>query len=306
MISIPATGKKQIGEKAVGKVTVFNNHINEVTLGSLTKITSSNDLVFTLDDPINIASASSNPFEGIKPSKKETNVTASSIGQEYNLPSDTTFSINDDPLIAAKNNNPFSGGSKKEINVVSKKDIDKLVEELPKNLEKKAMKKIREQMSKDQVLIPIFTSKSLGSQSFDKKAGEETDSVTLTGTVMFETMSYKKDDLTFKARSLINEDLDKDLTLLDDNLKIQIKDLKEKNKTVTATLDVKALLQPKIDQKDLITNLAGKSYQEAQTLLLKINQVAKAEFYSKPHIPLLPKTISRNHKNVKIIIKLDE
>ncbi len=305
-VSTSATGKKQVGEKAIGKVTIFNNHINEVTLVSSTKITSSNDLVFTLDDTIKIASASANPFEGIKPSKKETNVTASSIGQEYNLPTDTTFSINDDALLAAKNDNPFSGGSKKEINIVAKKDIDKLVDQLPKNLEKKAMEKIREQMSKDQVLIPIFISKSLASQSFDKKAGEETDSVTLTGTVMFEIMSYKKDDLEFKVRSFINEDLDKDLVLLDDNLKIQIKDLEEKNKTVTATLNVKALLQPKIDEKDLITNLAGKSHQEAQTLLLKINQVSKANIYSKPHIPLLPKAISRNHKNIKIVIKLDE
>ena len=305
-ISTAATGKKEIGSNASGKVTIFNNHINEINLSSGTKITSENGLIFTLDDRILVASASSDPFEGIKPSKKEASITAVSIGHEYNLPSTTKFSINDDPLLAAKNANPFSGGTKQKVTVVSAADIDKLKEELPKTLESKAMEDIKKKIPKDSVLLPFFANKSLDNEKTDKKLEQEADTVTLTATVVYKGISYKKADIASLGKSLVKESIPRNLILLEDNLKIEIKDLKQKDQTITANVKVKALLQPKIQEDDLIDQVSGKSFAEAEERLLKISQASKVLIYSKPNIPLFPKIVSRNHKNVKITIKLDE
>lgn len=305
-ISTSATGKKEIGETAKGKVTIFNNNIHEITLSSGTKITSENNLVFTLDDTIKVASASSDLFEGIEPSTKEANVTADDIGQEYNLPSETKFSIGNDPLIAAKNANPFSGGTKKEVRVVSQADIDKLKEDLPKTLESKAMEDIKKQIPKDRVLLPFLTSKSLDNENLDKKAGQEGEKVALTATVLYKGISYKKGDIVSLAKSLVKDSIPADLILLEDNLKIEIKNLKQEGQAITANVKVKALLQPKIDEEDLIANISGKSFAEAEEKVLKVTPASKVTIYSKPNIPLFPKSVSRNHKNVKITIRLDE
>lgn len=304
--SANATGKKEIGTSAKGKVTIFNNNINEINLSSGTKITSSNGLSFTLDDAIKIASASSDPFEGIKPSKKDANVSASSIGQTYNLPSGTKFSIEDDPLIAAKNDTPFSGGTKKEVTVVSKKDIDNLIADLPKTLEEKAKSDLTHKIEKDKSLIPIFTKTDIIDKKLNKKQGEEANKVTLTATISYIGLSYSKNDLYSLAQSLIKDSVPNNLTAKKENITVDMKEAKLKEKSITASINIKALLEPTIDENELRSSLSGKSYNNAKTLLLKIPQADNAEISFKPNIPFLPKFISRNSKNIKITVKLNE
>ena len=301
--TVAATGVKSIGDKAKGTVTVFNNSNDSVTLSSGTKTTSSNGLVFTFDSGVTVASASGDPFSGTKPSTATVKVTASTFGTEYNLPSGTKFSIGTDPAIAAKNDNAFSGGTKKDITVVSKDDIAKLLVSLPKKLEDKAKNDISGKLSSDKGVLSGFVDETVDKKDFDKNAGDEAKQVTLTGTVTYQGISYNKNDLLDLTNSLFSSDK---ITINKDNLNINVKDVKVKTKgEIEANLNIQAILMPKIDNDTLTKEIAGKSLEKVKSKLQELPQVSSVNISISPSLPFLPKNLPGNSKKIKIVIKLN-
>ena len=128
---------------------------------------------FSLDKDITVASASGDVFSGTTPGKANAEITAKKIGQEYNLPSNTKFTVGNSSSIAAKNDEAFSGGTKKEVTVVSADDISKLRSELPKSLEAKAKENLTSKISEDQVLLSVLISKEIVKEDFSKKKDDE-------------------------------------------------------------------------------------------------------------------------------------
>ena len=306
-VTTSTTGKKEIGTKAKGTVTIFNNTNASKVFPKNTIITSANELNFILDHSVTVASASGDVFSGTTPGKAKVDVIAESIGTEFNLPSNTKFSIGDNPSIAAKNDESFAGGTKKEISVVSKNDIDKLLEELPKKLQQKAKEELAKQIAKDETLLPIVPTASLTKKDFDKNADDEGEKVTLKGTVVYKTLSYNKKDLISQSASLLKKNVAMGQILDENNIKIDVKDIRQKNeKEVNAHLSLEAVLKPKIDEKKLIDVITGMSYKDVQKMLMAIPQASNVSISSSLDIPFIPKTLPRISKNIKIIVSADE
>lgn len=290
------SGKKDIGNPAKGTVTVFNNDDKSVTLPSGTTITSSNNLKFTLDSSVTIASASGDIFSGTKPGTANTNVTSSEIGQEYNLPSNTKFTIGSNSNVAAKNDSAFSGGSKKQVTVVSKDDLNKLLEDLPKSLEDKARESIKGKVEKGKTILNTFVDETVDDKNFDKKESDQANQVTLKGTVIFKAASYTNSDIKALASSLFDSS---DTQIESGNLEISAKNIiVEKNKDVNADLNIKAKIFPKVDKDSILKQISGVSLQKAKNLLGNLNQVTNVEISLSPNIPFLPKNMPRNTKNI--------
>ena len=305
-VSTQSTGKKEVGDKAKGTVTIFNNATSSQTISAQTTILSSNDLEFALDKSVTVSSASGDIFSGTTPGKANVNVTADKIGQEYNLPSNIKFTIGASTTMAEKNDNPFSGGTKKEIAVVSKDDIEKLLQNLPKNLEQKAKDDLKKEVSGDKVLLPVFISATVSKKDFDKNTNDEAKQVTLKGSVDFEGIAYKKSDATNFANELLKTSISNDLTVDSNNIKVQVKDIKEnKNKEVAANITIGGVLVPKIDEKKLSNDISGKSFEDAQDVLEKLPQVGSVEIKLFFNIPFFPKRLPFSSKNVKITTKIN-
>ena len=291
-----ATGKKDIGNSAKGSVTVFNNGDKTISLPSGTTIKSSNNLEFTLDTSVTVASASGDIFSGTKPGTANVNVTASEIGQEYNLPSNTKFTIGSNSNIAAKNDSAFSGGSKKQVKVVSKDDLDKLLEDLPKSLEEKARESIKTKVESNKTILNTFVDKAVDEKSFDKKENDQANQVTLKGTVIFKAASYTNSDIEAFASSLFDSS---DRQIQSNHLEISAKNIVvEKNNDVNADLTIKAKIFPRFDKNSLFTQIKGASLQKAKNILSNLNQVTNVEISFSPNIPFLPKVMPRNSKNI--------
>jgi len=306
-VSTAATGKKEVGDKAKGIVTIFNNDSSPKTLSKETTITSSSNLGFILDKSVTVSSASGDIFSGTTPGKANANVTADKIGQEYNLPSNTKFTIGESTTMAAKNDNPFSGGTKKEVTVVSKDDITKLLQDLPKNLEKKAKDDLEKKVSGDKVLLPVFISATVNKKDFDKDTNDEAKQVTLIGSVNFEGIAYKKNDATNFANELLKTSISGDLTVDPNNIKVQVKDIKEnKNKEVAADITIVGTLVPKIDEEKLSKQIAGKSFKNAQDILEKLPQISSADIKLFFNIPFFQNRLPFSFRNVKITTKINE
>jgi hypothetical protein len=294
-----ATGKKDVGTASKGSVTIFNIATDKLTLSSGTKITSANSLVFTLDNSVTVASGDAI----LGASTGTVKVTASDIGQEYNLPSGAKFTVaGQDSSVAAKNDSAFSGGTKKSVTVVSADDIQKLVDGLPKQLERKAKADIAPKVTGDNAMLSSFVSESIDktNQSFDHKAGDQASNVTLKGTVDFETLTYNNTDMLKLAQSLFGGN---DTQISKDNLSIAAKNIGvNKDGSISADLEISAGLLPKIDSDSITKQIAGISIQKARNLLSNISQVENVGIDLKPSIPFLSQNLPTNPKNITIQI----
>lgn len=298
-VSTKATGTKKTGDKAKGKVVIFSSLTKDQTFSKGTKITSPNGLDFTLDSDAKVSSSS-----GASDVKQvSVNVTASTFGKEYNLPSGTKFSVGgfDKSAVEAKNDDAFSGGTEKDITIVSKEDQSKLTEDLIDKLKPNAQDDIKKKLSEGDLLMPVFVSTTFDSKSFDKDVDEEASEVSLTGTVNFEGLAYKQSDVFDFAKDKLSED-QKDLSVNPQDFNVDVEDVKVKSGDVSATLKLKTSLIPKIERDNLLNQIKGKSLNDAEETLKGLPLVNSVEVKMFPPIPLLPKRIPPPSR-VKIIIE---
>ncbi len=303
-VSAPVTGKKEIGDKAKGSVTILSSSTKSQSIPSGTIITSSNGLDFVLDNSVNLASSS-----GVSDIKSiQASVTAKNIGKDYNIPSGTKFSVGDfdRSSVEAKNDSAFSGGSKKDVTVVSKKDVDGLTSDLTDKLEEKAKNDLAGKISADKILLPLPYSTTIENQSLSKKIGDEATSVSLTGTVSYDAFIYSKDTAKSFAQSVLHDDMN-NMILTSSGIEQDVKDVKEnKDKTINGTLILKAHLLPHIDISSLTKEIAGKSFDEAKTILEKIDQVKSVDITLQPNLSFLPKKLPLSAQNIQILISTNE
>ena len=309
-VSTPATGKKDVGTFAKGAVIIYNDSDTARILAEGTVLKAPNGLEFTLDSSTTIkAVASHSANENPPPEKTTANVTADQLGKESNLPSGTKFSVasfNVSEIIAI-NDNPFSGGTKKEVTVASKNDTTKLEADLIKQLENNAKTNLQKQLDLNKILLPAFITETLGKKSLNVKVGDETNQLTLTGTVEYQGISYRKDDLITLSKSLLSSNIPSSQEIDYNNIKTSVVDIKQENdEVIEANLNIKTLLLPKISEDKLAKDLKRKSFKFTQDLLYKLPQVADVAIKLSPNLPFLPKNLPARERNIKILIKINE
>jgi hypothetical protein len=302
-VSTNATGKKDTGEKAKGTVTIFNNATRETSLSSGTTITSSNDISFTLDKDVKVASASGDIFTGTKPGTAQVPVTAKEIGTEGNLPSNTRFTVGGNSSLAARNDSAFAGGTKKTITVVSRNDIAKLRSELPKSLEEKAREELASKNGSDETVLPVFVKTSVEDEDFDKDVDDEAKQVKLKATVVFEGMSYQNNDLENFDKSILKDNFSEDISFAEDSLKNEITDLTVEDGEVQGSLKITAGLLPVINTNDIIGKLKNVSEEEAQQTLETLPQVTESEIKYSPNLFFLSKLFPKLPNNINVTVK---
>ncbi len=302
-VSTDTTGKKNIGDKATGTITIFNSSDNSQQLNAGTTITSQNGLNFTTDKDVTVASASGDIFSGIESGTTDVPVTASTFGTEYNLPSGTTFSLGGSSTLAGKNSNAFSGGTKKTIVIVTKADENQLLAQLPKSLEQQAKDALSKKISSDQTILPFILSESFNNKTFDKNIGDQSSTVTLNGSVSFSEAVYKNSDIHDFATTLMKNKSNSNLQLDEKGIQTSVANLKQKNDTtINAPLSLKAGLLPQIDQAKIIQEITGSSVRDATTRLSKLPQVESVDINLSPNIPFLPKFLPRIMNHITLTV----
>ena len=299
-VTINTTGKKDVGTKAKGTVTVFNNDTDSVNIAQGTVLTAANGQKFTLDASVSVSSASGDIFSGTKPGTKNANVTAEEIGTEANVPSDTKFTVGTSKTVAAKNDNAFSGGSKKSITVVSEKDIAKLRTELPKSLEQKAKEELKRKITSDQTAIENFIDTEFSDEDFDKKEDDEGKQITLKATVSFDFLAYKKSDILSFATKLFDSE---NFTLDENRLEVNAKNIKvENDDDITADVNIKAGLFTKIDTNALSKEIAGESVTKVKNRLGNLENVTDVTIKISPSLPFVSGSLPKNPDKIKITV----
>ncbi len=298
------TGKKETGEKAKGEVTIYNKTDEPQTIEKGTILSSSNDLEFETLDEVKVASTSS--FSTSFSSSK-VSVEARKLGKEYNLPSATNFTVESfsSSEVFAKNDSAFSGGSKKELKVVSEKDLADLEEAIEKQLSEKVSSSLSSGESGDTV-IPAILATEFVEKKFSKKEGEEAEEVSLSAKLAFEIGRYNEEDLESFAQELTNESIPEGYTYVKDESRIQIEDVEVTEGAMNGVLAVEAVYVPALEVDTLAKDQQRKSKKEVEKQLQELKGVSDVTVILKNQLPLLPALLPFNAKHIIIQTKAHE
>lgn len=269
-----ATGEKDVGEKATGSVTIYNNF--STTAKSLTagdKLNAPGGLSYVLKSNVTVPGYT-DPGGGKVAGKLEgVNVVASAVGEKYNLASGTKFTI---PKIAssdfyAENGAAFTGGSTKIVKFVTKDDLAKAEKDLLGKIETELKAKMLEGLTGDEKLLEGALEVKKISASSDVAVDKEATEFKLTAKSGGKALIIKEADLLNLAENSLKQEIG-------DTKEIMEKDALVSKTLVTAadfktgkfeaTLAGEAYIATKLVAADLAANIAGDSIDSAKKYLM--------------------------------------
>lgn len=304
--TVSATGTKLTGEKTKGEVTIYNGTSNKKTFSAETTITSSSGVEFTLDDEVSVASQSGTAAEPV-PGKATVEVTAIEIGTEGNLAAGTEFAVANysQSDYVAKNESAFSGGTSREIQVVTEEDHEELLSSLTEELEAQSIDQLKTKVSSERNLLEESLESSIVSKSFSKKIDEEATEVGLSLKLKFIAFTYSEDEMRNLIEEVVKDEIPADFEFRQEESKIEF-DLKElaEEEIAAFTVRLQANLVPEFDLEKIKKNLVGKYPLFGKTYLENLPNVVGAEIKIRPPLPARLLTFPRIAKNINIEVRV--
>lgn len=306
-----ATGTAFRGEKASGLVTVkclkFSG--TEVIPAGTLLTEESSGLAYTTVNDLSVSC----------PGQTSVTVTAADVGEEYNLPSGSLFSVAgyDSSEVAGVNDaTSLTGGVKEQYKVISQKDVDDLVEKLTKATFADAEGAFKDKEGEGWTLISSTVKHKVsedGPQT-DKPVGAETDTFNLSVSTESTALYYNKKDIDEVSDQLLLEAAQKgDLFADEEELGLKLHDeiLKEikvksvKGNTVVVELKVSGAVVPDVDDDKIVNDLRGKEWQAGMDYLNALGYLA-----STPEVNFSPTWMPENlwyfpTRQGRIIVKIE-
>lgn len=294
--SLPTTGEAVVGEKATGKVIIYNLSNQQLNLKAGTKLVSGT-LSFVIDTAVSIASTSGQISDNgtITLSNGQTSATASRIGADGNLDKGTQLSVGDYPksVLQAKVDTAFTGGSARTVKAVSKSDQEKLQSQV----EEKIKTQIDDQLKKDDPdsrFVPVGTLRYT-TKTFNKTVGEEAATVSLDLAADTDVLVYSRTQFMNQIEKKIMASSDQGLILDSAQTQANLSDLSPLDaSTFGGKASVQAVLFPKLDEEKITKLVRGKSISILKNLLLTIPGYQNATIYINPNLPLLTQLLPLN------------
>lgn len=265
---VTATGKKNIGTKATGSVPFRNcEDTNSHPVAAGTKVTASGK-TFTTNSAVTIpAGQFSNQGQTCNSSSVTIGLTASDAGEAHNL-ANATFTING--LSAGiKGTGSTSGGTTKQVTVLSQEDVDRGLSELEKQAIDEAKSELQTK-AEQQTLLEGALNQTVKDRSSDKKVGDQVDSATVKYAVELSALVFDAG----LAEAKLRENLEKNLT---EGQKLEIpetakpaltfKGYSEDKTVLMAEISGNGYAVPDVNKSDLAAMVRHKPKSQAETLL---------------------------------------
>ncbi|MDQ5886308.1 MAG: hypothetical protein QG628_705 [Patescibacteria group bacterium] len=275
---VPATGKKNVGEKATGTVTVKIAKCapSSVSIPAGTGV-SNGGLTFITQSEVNLTSFhSSIPCSNDNPAfsvftTKTVNVVAQNPGDQYNISGGRTFSVNGFSDVSGVDSSAMSGGTNKEVTVVSDQDVETAKGKLTDKSKPAATSELEKQLE-DEELFPITESLTASTAAItaSPKVGDEASEVTVTSTTTYTMLGVKRDDLKKLVVKSVEDDIDTSKQkVADDGLDKAVFKLGEKASPTDQKINVQTTVSTgaQIDEAALKTEIAGKKKGDVQQII---------------------------------------
>lgn len=320
--TITTTGKKTIGERAQGEVTIYNSLKSEKIFKKDTIFKTDAKVIFLLQDEVKIASASDTlTTEGnvlTVTGKSKASLIAENIGTEGNISKDEKFIIEDFPTTSffALPMNAFSGGTKRDVQTVSKDDLrqlkDAVLDQMKKEGEKIAKAASANQTNPDlstvksqsnSKIIDALTTVEIVDEKYSKELGEEAKNVSIEAKASVVLYSYDENNVKQVIASLFSDFIPSGYHLPVDNIIYAISDAKIEDKKITISLAVDARTIAELQENKVVKDIERQSIEKSKKILKEKYKIDKHTIDVQTPIPFLKSRLPFFTKN--IILKVE-
>jgi hypothetical protein len=280
--SVPATGKKDVGTKASGTMTVYNGYdSNARTFPAGTRFRAPDGKIFVSKSDVTVPGAGI-VAGSLVPGQKQVSVEAEAAGDQYNL-APARYSI---PSLPADQQddiygqgNQMTGGTTKQVTVVSQEDIDKAKIDLLKNEQDKAKKELEDRASSGYAVLPESFFEEAKNVTSNPAVGAEASTVNVTVSVTYTQLAVNKAEYEKMVETQELAKIGSQNQIYDNGIEnAKLTSLKrEPSGRQSFNFSAEAYAGPKIDTKAIAKNVAGKIYSEAAEEASRVPGVEKAE-----------------------------
>ncbi len=302
--SLSTTGQKETGDKAKGEITIYNkaDKIQNISKGTI--MTDNSGKKYELLTSVQVPASSFNLGSGtITMGQTKANAIASDIGSEFNLNKDTLLSFKDDTNLLAKVNDSFSGGTRRQIQVVSADDKNKLTKMVESSLEDQISQKISGDSSyQDLLKDTLFIDKK--QLVFSREVGEEAQTLEVKAnlTISLLQINSQKKDIIIKTL-LAGDQKFLESVASPSDFSFSFSAIKNTSQKSTGKLTVIGKTLPKIDASRLRAQLSGKEFSKAERIVDSQPHVYGREIKIIPSIFSFLKRLPPSADKITIISK---
>ncbi len=266
--SLPTTGQKETGDKAKGEITIFNKSDKIQNVPKGTVMTDNSNKKYELLTSVQVPASSFNLESGtIIMGQSKANAIAGDIGPEFNLNKDTLLNFSENPNLLARVNEAFTGGSRRQIQVVSSEDKNQLTQNVEASLNDQISQKINSDSSYQNLLKDtLFIEKK--QLIFSRELGEEAQTLEVNANITFSLLQIvpQQKDNIIKTLLANDQDFLKSVASPSD-FSFSFVASKTTSQKSTGKLTLTGKTLPKINTDDLRALLAGKDFTKAQKII---------------------------------------
>lgn len=295
-----ATGKKDVGTKAAGEIIAYNEWDTLMhSFPAGTKFTSSGK-IFLAKSAFTIPGATLS-MGAINAGKTTVSVEAQQPGEAYNL-STSKFSIDGSPnqaKIYGQSNTAFTGGTTKQLTIVSQDDADKAKESETAKLRSAIIDKLKSD-NKDVVIIEKAIQVEVSNSEISDNIGTEAEKFSYKLTGKGTVIVFAKNDILDKAKEIAKQDLDSGKTIMVDentDLAMDLASNGTSDTMIPVEIDFKGKIIPVFDKNSIINSLIFKSDSDTKNIVKeKVTNIEEVKIDRMPNFwkknPLLKNNIS--------------
>jgi hypothetical protein len=302
---ITPTGKKDVGTKAGGTITVSNGMGVEQTLVAGTQFAAPSGRIFRSNGEIVVPAAHLNSGGDKVNGQASVAVTADQAGDMFNeAPAAYTIPKLNNPKVTAQGGQ-MSGGTSKTITVVTQADIDKAKAEIIEKDKEDGQRALEGRVPSGYTGLKASSQQKVDSATANPGLDQEATAATLTLKVTYTELAVKQTEYQELVRAQEQEQIGDDNQIYKDGLGQAEVTMTDQDRAGRAIfhLTTEAYGGAKLDQAALAKQLAGKKYGDAVDAASRVPGVQRAEVQLSPAwITSVPKRTSQ----VKVIIEVAE
>lgn len=283
--SVPTTGQKETGEKSKGEVTLFNKIDKIQNLAKGTLLTDASGKKYELLTSVQVPQSNYDLASGtITMGQAKVNIIASDIGPEFDQKKDTVLTFKDNANLLARINDTITGGTRRQVKVVSKNDKSQLSTNVEAAVKSRIQKEIDNNASNVNLLVDTaFIDKK--QIDYNREIDEEADTLSAQVSLVISVMEIPSD----KKESIIKTLLADDPNFLQSvpdigNFSFVFTASQKSSQKCTGKLSLKGKSLPKIDTTSLRTRLRSQNFANAKKIIVSEPRVYNYQIEIHPQI----------------------
>lgn len=310
-----ATGSKEVGDKASGQVTIRNCYEDSITIEAGTGVSAGGNTYIT-KAAVTIQAGQGN-FGGCASPGTSTPVVveAQDIGEEYDMDQGSLcvagYDCSGPRWVRATVSDAIDGGSRREVAVVTKSDIEKATERLRSENTEGMRQQLVERFGDDAVALEdtfkVDEEKVSSSPAQGAEVEDEDEEIRLTGTLVFTMLGVNKSEIgdfldVYFEGELKEEENQRVYSNGADKANFIEVEVGEDG-VCTATMTATARFGPQIDDSNVKAEARGKRYGDVQSA---IEQISGVESVDVQFSPFWVRTVPNDENRITIEFNLDE